>query len=189
MLKWVSSMLWKHLSTRKGKELDVTIPLKHYYNKSKKASIEMIRYVHTNIIAKDSEKLIEFYQDVFECKSIGEKRDLRGEWLDKLTGISNAHIVGEHLLMPGYYEEHPTLEIFSYDQMKENSEHHINAFGIAHLAFEVDNVTETLEKVIERGGGVIGDLVHAEYADGRKATFVYATDTEGNILELQSWED
>ena len=47
----------------------------------------MIRYVHTNIIAKDHKKLIDFYKEVFGCRSIGETRDLRGEWLDKLTGI------------------------------------------------------------------------------------------------------
>jgi predicted enzyme related to lactoylglutathione lyase len=147
----------------------------------------MVRYVHTNIIAKDCDKLIEFYKEVFGCKSIGEKRDLHGEWLDKMTRISNSHIKGEHLLMPGYNEDHPTLEIFSYDIMKESTKHHINSCGIAHLAFEVDNVAEMLEKVITKGGGMIGELVHAEYEDGRKATFVYATDIEGNILELQSW--
>lgn len=56
------------------------------------------------------------------------------------------------------------------------------------LAFEVDNVAETINKVLEKGGGMVGELVHANYEDGRKATFVYATDIEGNILELQSWD-
>lgn len=146
----------------------------------------MIRYVHTNIIAKDCEKLINFYKEVFGCRSIGEKRNLHGEWLDKLTGIHDAHIIGEHLAMPGY-ESHPTLEIFSYNQMNGGLTHQINTHGIAHLAFEVDDVAETLDKVLARGGGVVGELVHADYEDGRKATFVYATDIEGNILELQSW--
>jgi len=148
----------------------------------------MTRYVHTNIIAKDSKKLIEFYKDVFGCRSIGEKRDLRGTWLDKLTGIPDAHIVGEHLVMPGYDDNHPTLEIFSYDQMTGDLTHQINAYGIAHIAFEVNNIAETLEKVLAKGGGIIGELVHADYEDGRKATFVYAMDIEGNILELQSWD-
>lgn len=148
----------------------------------------MIRYVHTNIIAKDSEKLIEFYKDVFGCKSIGEKRDLRGAWLDRMTGITNAHITGEHLALPGYEEDYPTIEIFSYDQMEGNHVHPINAYGFAHLAFEVDDVAETLRQIMEKGGTTVGELVHAEYQDGRKAIFVYATDIEGNIIELQSWD-
>ena len=71
----------------------------------------MHRYAHTNIIARDCEKLIAFYKEVFACRSIGEKRDLRGAWLDHLTGIPEAHIIGEHLILPGYGEDHPTLEI------------------------------------------------------------------------------
>lgn len=148
----------------------------------------MFRYVHTNIIAKDSKKLIEFYKKVFHCKSIGETRDLCGDWLDKLTGLTNAHIVGEHLCLPGYEEDHPTLEIFSYDKMVSANVPLINQFGIAHLAFEVDNVEETLKRIHEEGGGQIGEVVKTEYDDGRKAVFVYATDCEGNIIELQSWE-
>ena len=147
----------------------------------------MIHYVHTNIIAKDSGKLIDFYKTVFQCKSMGETRDLRGEWLDKLTGVRNAHIIGEHLQMPGYEKPYPTLEIFSYDEMSEGVKGRINQCGIAHLAFEVDNVEETLKNVLLAGGGQIGEVVKADYPDGRKATFVYAADIEGNILELQSW--
>ena len=147
----------------------------------------MTRYVHTNIISKDAEKLIDFYKKVFGCRSIGEKRDLRGEWLDKVTGIENAHIIGEHLVLPGYDEDHPTLEIFSYDHMEGELTHKINQYGIAHLAFEVDNVADTLDKLLHNGGWMIGEVVSADYPDGRKATFVYAADIEGNIIELQSW--
>ncbi|MCM1045584.1 MAG: VOC family protein [Candidatus Gastranaerophilales bacterium] len=148
----------------------------------------MFRYVHTNIIAKDAARLINFYKTVFQCRSIGEKRDLRGEWLDRLTGVSGAHIVGEHLCLPGYGEDHPTLEIFAYDETAPHADARINRCGIAHLAFEVDDVEETLEKVLQAGGGTLGEVVRTEYDDGRKAVFVYALDCEGNIIELQSWE-
>ena len=148
----------------------------------------MNRYVHTNIIAKDSKQVIAFYKTALDCKSIGETRDLRGEWLDQMTGVTNAHIVGEHLCMPGYSQDHPTLEIFSYDEMVVREKSLINQCGIAHLAFEVDDVEATLQKVLAAGGGQLGKLVKTEYEDGRKATFVYALDIEGNILELQSWD-
>ena len=147
----------------------------------------MIKYVHTNIIAKDCKRLIDFYKKVFGCKSIGESRDLRGGWLDSLTGISNAHIVGEHLSLPGYAENQPTLEIFAYDDIVENNISQINRQGISHIAFQVDDVEEILKRLLQEGGRQIGEVVKAEYDDGRKAVFVYATDCEGNIIELQSW--
>lgn len=146
----------------------------------------MFRYVHTNIVAKDCDKLIQFYKNVFECKSIGEVRDLKGEWLDKMTGVKNAHIRGEHLCLPGYGNDHPTLEIFSYDDVEQGS-NNINRCGFAHIAFEVSNVETVLKKVLEAGGSQYGELVRTEYEDGRKAVFVYAADPEGNIIEIQSW--
>ena len=50
---------------------------------------------------------------------------------------------------------------------------------------------DTLKRVIEAGGSTVGELVTAEdpNGDGKRAVFVYAKDPEGNILELQSWED
>lgn len=145
------------------------------------------RYVHTNIIAKDWKKLSQFYQKVLHCRPINQERDLKGEWLDRLTGIPSVHIQGEHLLLPGYSEDHPTLEIFSYSQEEYDNSKRINNLGFGHLAFEVDDVRETLQEFIAEGGGQVGEMVEAVYPGPVKATFVYAKDMEGNIIELQSW--
>ena len=147
----------------------------------------MIRYSHTNLIAKNPGLLIDFYKKALECRSYGQSRDLSGAWLNRLTGIPNAHLVGEHLLLPGYEGHGPTLEIFSYDAVAEGAPGVVNAAGVAHIAFEVDDVSEALARVLSCGGGVIGELVTSTYADGRTISVVYATDPEGNILELQSW--
>ncbi len=149
-----------------------------------------MRYVHTNIVAKDWKKLSQFYKKVFHCKSVpGGGRDLKGEWPDKLTGIPSVHIQGEHLLVPGYTEDHPTLEIFTYSHEGDSNSKRINNPGLAHLAFEVDDVRETLKEVIAEGGGQIGDVVEATYPGNVRATLVYAKDIEGNIIELQSWHN
>lgn len=148
----------------------------------------MFRYVHTNIIAKDVNKLISFYKSVFRCKSINETRNLSGGWLNRLTGLNEAHIIGEHLLLPGYEEEHPTLEIFSYDKLNETKISEVNGPGIAHIAFEVDDVEQTLAQVISAGGSCVGELITTVYPNNLEASFVYARDPEGNIIELQSWK-
>lgn len=147
----------------------------------------MFRYVHTNIIAGDVGRLIAFYKAVLHCQSIDETRDLCGPWLDRLTALAGAHIKGEHLLLPGYGEDHPTLEIFSYDTLKEAVAAEVNRPGIAHIAFEVDDVEATLAEIVRAGGSSVGEVVTAAYPNGLEATFVYARDPEGNILELQSW--
>lgn len=94
---------------------------------------------------------------------------------------------GEHLALPGYGENLPTLEIFSYDSLAEDAPKVINRPGFAHIAFEVDDVDAALEKVLQEGGSMLGELVKVKY-NNADATFVYARDIEGNIIELQHWE-
>jgi hypothetical protein len=36
-------------------------------------------------------------------------------------------------------------------------------------------------------GHAVGDVVTLETSDGRRVSWAYATDPEGNIIELQSW--
>ncbi|MFH1513286.1 MAG: VOC family protein [Bacillota bacterium] len=148
----------------------------------------MFRYVHTNIVASDAKKLIDVYKAALRCESIGETRDLRGAWLDSLTGLCGAHITGEHLLLPGYGEHYPTLEIFQYGRPEAEVPRAVNRPGLAHLAFAVDDVDAVLKDILNAGGSAMGELVRTAYADGRKAAFVYARDPEGNIIELQSWQ-
>ncbi|MDP3446854.1 MAG: VOC family protein [Eubacteriales bacterium] len=147
----------------------------------------MIRYVHTNLIVENVNIILAFYQNVLDCHSIGQTRDLSGSWIDRLTGIPGAHLFGEHLLLPGYEAGGPTLEIFGYDNVISHKAGALNERGFAHIAFAVDDVREKLEEVLAHGGGQIGELVETRYSDGRTLTVVYATDPEGNIIELQSW--
>ena len=75
-----------------------------------------IKYTHTNINAYDWEKLSQFYKDVFGCYTVGPMRDLKGDWFEKVTGIKDAAVKGEHIALPGYPEgEGPTFEIFTYE--------------------------------------------------------------------------
>ncbi|MFC2137564.1 VOC family protein [Bacteroidota bacterium] len=109
-----------------------------------------IKFVHINIIAKDWKKLAQFYVDVFGCEPVYPERDLSGEWIDKLTNISNVKINGKHLKLPGY-KGGPTIEIFEYNKIsKNNNLHLINDKGFSHIAFYVDNVEEVLDKLIAK---------------------------------------
>lgn len=146
-----------------------------------------MRYVHTNIIARDWKVLSQFYQKVFGCVPVPPERDLHGDWLESLTGMAGVHIVGEHLRLPGYGENGPTLEIFSYQEALPNVKE-LNTGGFAHIAFEVEDVTETVKLLLQAGGSLLGEVVSKQYDGIGTGTFVYARDIEDNIIELQSWK-
>ncbi len=147
-----------------------------------------MRYAHTNIIARDWRKLAQFYIDVFECKVKPPERDLSGEWLDEATNLKDAHLKGIHLTLPGYGEDGPTLEIFTYENMEERTPMMANHVGFSHLAFEVEDVDITFAKVIEQGGEKLGEIVEKEIPNVGMIKFTYFRDPEGNIIEIQSWE-
>ncbi len=146
-----------------------------------------IRYVHTNLIAKDWKRLADFYIKTFGCEPVYPERHLHGAWVDQMTTLQNVTIDGIHLRLPGC-ENGPTLEIFQY----QPADYHVNVEGIntqgfGHLAFHVDSVSKVLEILLRHGGTQLGDVVTTEFTGLGKLTVVYTADPEGNYIELQNW--
>jgi predicted enzyme related to lactoylglutathione lyase len=96
-----------------------------------------------------------------------------------------------HLRLPGYGEHGPTLEIFQYDEILGRGDHGsapaANRAGLGHLAFAVEDVPAACQAVLAAGGGMLGEIVSVEVAGAGWITFAYATDPEGNLIELQRW--
>ncbi len=147
----------------------------------------LARFVHTNLIAQDWRRLADFYEQVFGCVPVPPERDLSGEWLERGTGVSGVEIHGIHLRLPGYGDEGPSLEIFQYNRQKERPETAVNLPGFAHIAFSVDDIQAARQAVVAAGGKTIGELVSTDIPSAGKITFLYVTDPEGNIIELQRW--
>ncbi len=145
-------------------------------------------FAHVNIVAADWRRLAEFYEQVFDCTPVPPRRRQKAPWLARCTGVEGAALEGVHLRLPGGGgESGPTLELFTYGESLEAPPARANRRGLAHLAFRVDDVTATLERVIVSGGAAVGQAVQAEVEGVGQLEVVYAVDPEGNILELQRW--
>lgn len=146
-----------------------------------------VRYVHTNVVARNWQGLAEFYITVFGCKAKPPERNLRGEWLDSLTSLKNAHVRGIHLLMPGLGRGGPTLEIFQYTGRKRRTLPQTDEPGFGHIAFAVTNVQQMITKLKKNGGSLVGRRISTTIEGVGRIDVVYARDPEGNIIELQKW--
>ena len=93
-----------------------------------------IRYVHTNLVAKDWRKLADFYIKDLGCKEKKPERNLSGKWLDEATSLKNTHLRGIHLYLPGYKKNGPTLEIFQYQQNNKIKYKKANNEGFSPIA-------------------------------------------------------
>ena len=146
-----------------------------------------MRFAHTNIISTDWKALADFYVKTFACKIIPPIRKQSGAWLERGTGLENAKLEGAHLLLPGYKENGPTLEIFQYETVEKQDFVAPNKRGFGHIAFEVDSVELVLKTLETNGGKAFGEITKKMVQGVGEITFVYARDPEGNLIELQSW--
>ena len=60
--------------------------------------------------------------------------------------------------------------------------------GVHHIAFEVDDVEKVKQKLLSAGGSLHGEVVTFSVTGKGTVTMVYTRDPEGNIVELQKWE-
>ncbi len=145
------------------------------------------RFGHVNIIALDWRRLADFYERVLGCVPVPPERNLRGPEVSAAVGVPNAAFQGAHLRLPGGGPTGPTLEIFEYAPSLAGQPPLANRPGFGHVAFAVPDVPAALEAFVANGGGTVGDVITTHTSDGRAVTWVYATDPEGNIVELQAW--
>ena len=145
------------------------------------------RFGHVNIIARDWRALAAFYIRVFGCTIVPPERDYHGPDLSAGTGVPEAALRGAHLRLPGLGGEGPTLEIYEYAQELDMPPSAANRRGFGHLAFAVPDVEAARSIVLAEGGEAVGEIVTLQTSDGRRVTWAYVTDPEGNILEVQSW--
>lgn len=143
--------------------------------------------MHTNLVARDWRTLADFYESLFGCVRVPPERDYAAVDVEAGTGVRGSGIAGVHLRLPGYGDDGPTLEIYSYSFVSDGSSPAVNCPGLAHLAFKVDNVDDARERVLSAGGSSVGDVVTVTTAAGVRITWCYVTDPEGNVVELQSF--
>jgi predicted enzyme related to lactoylglutathione lyase len=141
-------------------------------------------FAHVNVIASDWRRLATFYQNVFGCRPVPPERDQCGDWLDRATGVRDAHIKGVHLRMPG---GGPTLEVYQYSHMPARPQIDANTPGFSHIAFVVDDLKRTANDVLSNGGSAVGTVEQVNIAGVGTLRFQYVADPEGNILEIQEW--
>ena len=63
-----------------------------------------------------------------------------------------------------------------------------NYIGFTHIAFEVDDVEQTLNTAMKSGGQALGEITEKVVEGIGTLNFVYFRDPEGNIIEIQSWK-
>ena len=146
--------------------------------KHERKEVKHLKYCHVGIVSKDWRALSRFYQEVFGCRPLDPER--HNTAADKVLGVEGGQIHGEHVMVPGYGDEGPTLEIMTLMPSGQEAGEHAYDYGYAHICFEMDDTRPVLEKLLQHGGSIL-----STWPDPFEARCVYCKDPEGNIVEIR----
>ncbi|MCI0441417.1 MAG: VOC family protein [Chloroflexi bacterium] len=137
------------------------------------------RMYHTGFVVSDLQKSLAFYRDVLGLKVVREL-ERTGYPISQVVGYENAHLKGAMLGLEG--EEGHVLELIQYVNPKASARPTTEraVLGGSHLAFYVDDIEQTFQKLVANGAKKLNPPV--EIAPGRKGC--YMQDPDGNWIEL-----
>lgn len=141
-----------------------------------------MRVSHLNIVARDVDRLAEFYRQVFGCRELRPPRELSGAAVDRGIGLTGAKIRSVWLSLPGSGDLF--LELFEFADLYDRPAGSANTTGYAHVAFEVDDLKATHAAILQAGGSALGEVTNLS-SDEAPYFAVYMRDPEGNIIELE----
>jgi glyoxylase I family protein len=141
-----------------------------------------LRFLHVSLTARSADQLSSFYKEVFGFVERRAPKRLSGTAVSRGNGLPDNDIYSIWLNLPTGNE--PFLEIMEYTTTADRGIPAVNDPGYGHLAFEVCDLYQTIEKLLWFGGALQGEVTNFG-TEERPHLIVYARDREGNILELE----
>lgn len=139
-----------------------------------------------NLTARNADRLAAFYKDTFGLTERRPPKRLSGEVVSRGNGLPNCDIYAIWLNFNG--DTGSFLEIMQYHKTVHRPTPAVNEPGFAHLAFEVRDLAQSVEKLLRCGGSLQGEITNFG-TDKAPLLVVYVRDPEGNILELEQASD
>ncbi len=133
---------------------------------------------HAGFVVRNLEGAVAFYRDVVGLRML-DQFERRGSSISQVVGYEDARLRIAKMAAEG--EEH-FLELIEYDHPSslERASEERAIIGGCHVAFMVDDIRETFERVVSNGAMQMNPP--AQIAEGRWAC--YLQDPEGNWIEF-----
>lgn len=143
-----------------------------------------MRFTHLSVVARDADRLAEFYKRIFGCEDRRPRTTLSGKKVSRGNGVPNSEIYSIWLTLPSV--ETPFLAIHEYKETRERPSPCVNEPGYAHIAFEVEDIRAIRDEIIRAGGDDQGEITDFGTVDAPRLV-VYMRDPEGNVIELEGF--
>ncbi|MDE4604789.1 VOC family protein [Sinorhizobium meliloti] len=118
------------------------------------------RMDNVGIVVEDLEGTIEFFREL--GLELEGKATIGGEWAGRVTGLGDQHVEIAMMRTP---DGHSRLELSRFLTPPIVADHRnapVNSLGYLRVMFTVDDISETLERLLTRGAQFVGEVVDYE---------------------------
>lgn len=121
---------------------------------------KLIEMNNVGIVVESLDNAIAFFSEIglkLEGRSM-----IEGEWAGRVTGLGNQRVEVAMMVTP---DGHSRLELSRFIDPAIVSDHRtapVNALGYLRVMFRVDNLDETLSRLLKRGAELVGEVVQYE---------------------------
>jgi len=132
---------------------------------------------HTGFVVSNLEKSVTFFRDIVGMQVV-RRFERKGPAITHVVGYEGARLQGVHL----GFDTGPTLELIFYitppAQKRPTNERSV--LGGTHIAFTVDNIQDTYNRIIAAGGHSLNPPIDLD----EERIACYLQDPDGNWIEL-----
>lgn len=144
------------------------------------------RMDNVGIVVEDIDAAIEFFTELGLV--LEGRAPIEGDWADGVTGLRDMRVEIAMMRTP---DGHSRLEISRFLAPPVVADHRnapVNALGYLRVMFTVEDIDDTLARLVKRGAGLVGEVVQYEdtyrlcYVRGRKGFSSGSPKSWGNGL-------
>lgn len=118
------------------------------------------RMDNIGIVVEDLGETIEFFQEL--GLELEGRMTIEGEWAGRITGLGDQRVEIAMMRTP---DGHSRLELSRFLAPPIIADHRdapVNALGYLRAMFTVDDLDETLERLLKHGASLVGEVVQYE---------------------------
>lgn len=130
------------------------------------------RMDNVGIVVEDLGAAIAFFGEL--GLELEGRATIEGEWAGRVTGLGDQHVEIAMMRTP---DGHSRLELSRFLAPRVVADHRnapVNALGYLRVMFTVDDIDETLARLIARGAQLVGEVV--QYEDSYRLCYIRGPD-------------
>jgi catechol 2,3-dioxygenase-like lactoylglutathione lyase family enzyme len=137
---------------------------------------------HINVVVSNLDEAKSFFIQL--GFTVGDESELSGEWISSIVALPNVRARYATLNLPGTETNLELIEYASPPSERDPNIGKANQMGFRHIAFEVENIDETVQDLKDKGIKFISSI-HAYPKTGKRLVYFWGPD--GILLELAQY--